>query len=305
MALSRVFVLQYRHEAKEKTQGPRRMVDCRRFYSSACGLHIRSMAGTKSRRFLLSDRYPPQNVNYSSNAQAPPGEGAAPKQADESTTHSESYFCRLIAPANLPADYLVIMGVGGVLAALATLDIISRQARSMRYQTTHLKNAAESARDSAKALIASERAWIDGEVAKRDIVGVMRYSLNVMNQGKTPAQIINYDIWHGLLEKNTEFSKDKLGTHFTASDGLLLASNGTRTLMKDFDMDDFFTLDSGDHPTPTTQDGIQYGAFCVTIRYEDVVTEGQQRRLHQTSFVYLYSLLFSTIERIAQYNEYT
>ena len=130
------------------------------------------------------------------NAQALPGESASPNQTDKASANSESYFCRLITPANLPTDYLVIVGVGGVFAALATLQVLSRQAQSVRYQTTHLKNAAIAAKISADALIASERAWILVEMGKLppfkpdpNQVQILWIFPTIKNYGKTVARV--------------------------------------------------------------------------------------------------------------------
>ncbi len=60
-----------------------------------------------------------------------------------------------IAPQSWSNWALVLVGVGGIWAALRTLRAIRRQARSMRRQTTILRN-------NVNALIASERAWVDG-----------------------------------------------------------------------------------------------------------------------------------------------
>ncbi|MGB6877265.1 MAG: hypothetical protein WBD87_14660 [Candidatus Acidiferrales bacterium] len=48
---------------------------------------------------------------------------------------SDSYLCKLISPTNLPTDYLVIIGIAGVFAAVFTLKSIHHQAVQMRKQT--------------------------------------------------------------------------------------------------------------------------------------------------------------------------
>jgi len=101
----------------------------------------------------------------------------APQRADKTTANSERYLCRLIAPANLPTIYLVLIGIGGVLAAVFTLEVMSQQARSMRYQTTHLKNsvvqateAAKAARDNIALVIGKERARVRIDFVELDLV---------------------------------------------------------------------------------------------------------------------------------------
>lgn len=100
---------------------------------------------------------------------------------------------------------------------------IARQARSMRYQTTHLRNSviqarkgaraakisADAAKASADAAIAAERAWVMVSLEKVPITGSLlmygkkwregeevhdagvRVRCICMNQGKTPAKIID------------------------------------------------------------------------------------------------------------------
>ncbi|HXA78221.1 MAG TPA: hypothetical protein VNV41_13905 [Candidatus Acidoferrales bacterium] len=152
--------------------------------------------------------------------------------ARQSQSQNESYSCRLIAPANLPTGYLVIVGIGGVFVAVSTLSAIRRQTRSIHHQAiqvrqqTHILNksaeateiAAESAKASADALIASERAWLiaelvptaikhghrwyvpdgnkTGELSDADLSdgNQFKYQLKVTNMGRTPAFVTNYSI---------------------------------------------------------------------------------------------------------------
>jgi hypothetical protein len=132
------------------------------------------------------------------NRDAIPQKQESPKEENKTSTNSESYFCRLIAPANLPNIYLVLIGFGGILAAIYTLEVISQQARSMRYQTKIIRR-------SLDAQVASERAWVmvdiwkgepflmDGSKIIRD--GPKTYTTaafvqcRCINQGKTPCRI--------------------------------------------------------------------------------------------------------------------
>ena len=116
---------------------------------------------------------------------------------------SKGYLARLIAPENLPNIVLCFVGIGGIIIALCTLKVIerqtrhiARQAQSMRYQTTHLKNsvtqatiAANAAKDSADALINSERAWVIVHAELAHDMGKFFIRPKVMNLGKTIARI--------------------------------------------------------------------------------------------------------------------
>lgn len=80
-------------------------------------------------------------------------EETSPQQTNSPATNSESYPCRLITPANLATDYLVIIGIGGVIVAIFTLSIIKRQ-------TAAAEIAAVAARDNVELIITKERARI-------------------------------------------------------------------------------------------------------------------------------------------------
>jgi hypothetical protein len=99
---------------------------------------------------------------------------------------------------------LVLVGIGAIWAALRTLDAIKRQADIMAGQTKDTAIAAQAAKASADALIASERAWVMVDLEKVPGQGAIidgtrgdgsHYtSASVRcicsNQGKTPAQIV-------------------------------------------------------------------------------------------------------------------
>jgi hypothetical protein len=207
---------------------------------------------------------------------------------------------------------LVVVGIVGVCAAYRTLRAIERQARimrrqtahiarqalSMRRQTTHLRNAARAAKSSTDALIASERAWIDGELVidqEKLGLGIYHYTLKARNLGRTPGQIYSYRISPGIL--NAQFSPDALIEHQTWNLYIFLGSGEEKPLREGFGMDEFF---------PSDADWGTQCAFCVTIIYADVVTGTPKQRIERkTSFVYLYSPLLRSIERLGPYNEYS
>ncbi|MGB6482628.1 MAG: hypothetical protein WBE86_03990 [Candidatus Acidiferrales bacterium] len=67
---------------------------------------------------------------------------AAEQEAINAACEPNSEFCRLFSSANLPTWLLVLVGMGGIGAALRTLKTIQEQ-------TKHNQTAAEAARDSA------------------------------------------------------------------------------------------------------------------------------------------------------------
>ena len=102
--------------------------------------------------------------------------------------------------------------------------IIARQARSMRFQTTHLKNAAKAAALNSQALINSERAWVIAELipictqfsqgrwarpigerfaalSDKEIRDGehLKHTIKLTNMGRTPAHILRYEISYTCL----------------------------------------------------------------------------------------------------------
>lgn len=56
---------------------------------------------------------------------------ASEQQAIAAACETDGYFCRLFGAANLPTMLLVLIGIGGIWAALRTLGAIERQANIM------------------------------------------------------------------------------------------------------------------------------------------------------------------------------
>ncbi len=157
---------------------------------------------------------------------------------------------------------------------------------------------------NAQAIINSERAWIHGDfVGRRIKVGTTRCSLIITNQGKTPAQLLGYEVWHGLLNEGTPFSKERLSGHFTESKLIFVGGGQSETLRDNFILEDLFVMASGETPASS---GILRGALYITIKYQDVIFERERRKEHHTSFVYICDLpAGESIQRIAEYNDYT
>jgi hypothetical protein len=106
-----------------------------------------------------------------------------------------SYYWDWLFSPNAPNWALVIVGVAGVIAAIWTLKILGRQTKATEI-------AADAAKVSADALIASERAWVMVDLEKQDdgaliVDGMGGWGPHTSacvrcicsNQGKTPAQI--------------------------------------------------------------------------------------------------------------------
>lgn len=126
---------------------------------------------------------------------------------------------------------LVLVGVAGVIAALFTLNKIKKQAETMERQTGVLQEsvavsriAADTAKANTDALINSERAWIIPELRPHSYRDKDRrwrrqngdylspeeilagkhlfHSLRLTNMGRTPAQILGFEMRYACLPEN-------------------------------------------------------------------------------------------------------
>jgi hypothetical protein len=112
-------------------------------------------------------------------------------------------LCHQLVVAIVSNWPLILVGIGGVIAALRTLSAIQRQADIYQRQTEILQEsvtvsrvAADAARDSAAATLKSveafknaERAWVEARLAKD---GPAVYKLEITNCGRTVAKITGY-----------------------------------------------------------------------------------------------------------------
>jgi hypothetical protein len=161
-------------------------------------------------------------------------------QKDDHPAKPTSYFEELLLPANALTLALVIVGMGGIAVAIFSLHKIEKQITEMRRQVDlmfgqlramheqvaemseqtsllrtyvgHTETTATAAKESADALINSERGWVLAEIQwsktgfdhvitgssttseteernQRDILS-LNVSLVCKNQGKTPAWIM-------------------------------------------------------------------------------------------------------------------
>ncbi len=100
---------------------------------------------------------------------------------------ADNYFCRVLTPANLPTIYLVLVGVGGIVIAVGSLQIIQRQTEAMESQTSSLTNI--------------ERAWLlpNGFVDPLELPKIRQspiqeeqFAINIKNFGRTPAFLVEW-----------------------------------------------------------------------------------------------------------------
>ena len=206
-------------------------------------------------------------------------------------------------------NFIVALGTTALaVIGYRAAEIAIRTLRAIEQQTTHAGTTAEAAKDSANAakdgvnaLLATERAWLDGDIIDESkLIGVFRYTLRVRNLGRTPAQIRSYNVSLGPLSQGRPFSIDSLPHSATRYMQVFIASGEVKPLQEDIDLDEMFgsAINSTDWGTS--------GAFCVTILYADILTGMPKGRPeHETSFVYLYTPMLHKIERLSLYNKYT
>lgn len=112
-----------------------------------------------------------------------------------SNKNTQSIWHKGFGPNAWPNWALVIVGVGGILVAVRTLNAIASQAQTMERQTAATEKAAEAAKKSADAVINGERAWMVGtepsyvvETNTGKIQNIF-YGCSIKNVGKTPSRI--------------------------------------------------------------------------------------------------------------------
>jgi hypothetical protein len=232
----------------------------------------------------------------------------SPRQTDSPASNSESYFCNLIAPANLPNIYLALIGMGGVFVAIFTLKSIHHQAIQARKQTHILKNSAETAEKSAdaaylnaQAVINSERPWllIQRDEHKDSITKPNFFPLEetmsgqqratychvfIRNYGKTPAKVIAEVLELQIGENRSEppdpgvFSKPKRIDNDIFPPEETLAGEAWLTpqgIIKLSDRDAILTHKN------------KFLWLCGLIRYRDTF-ERENAPEHETRFCFVY-----------------
>lgn len=205
---------------------------------------------------------------------------------------------------------LAIIGLMGTIAAVWTLRTILRQTKAIESQVLEMRKTGMqtdkliqeatvqsiAAKRSADALINSERAWVDGELAPAEDIPNpnaypdMTYELRIVNQGRTPAQILSWELELNTYRQETKadiYPENLRSEKTTRNLYILLSSEGVHTTDAQINLGAY------------TKD--VYATFKVTIHYLDLVTGSIKP--HTTSFVYQAQNGF--LERVSVFNEYT
>ena len=170
--------------------------------------------------------------------------GVSDARNDGTKIHPESYLGRLFSPENLPNIGLLIAAVVGIIVAVRTLVMMWRQTKATEV-------SAQAAIMNAQAVIDSERARVtaeliptcfgeknqwhreDGSVfsVKDILLGKhLVYRLRIINLGRTPARILNYQFNYGPLVKGTRFSPADLQSKTIFNVNAFLAGGESRNL---------------------------------------------------------------------------
>jgi hypothetical protein len=116
------------------------------------------------------------------------------------------------------------------------------------------------------------------------------YRLRIMNLGKTPAHIFNYELNFGPLIEGTKFSAEQLESEKFFKVNAFLGAGESRNLLEDINIQDAFS-----HDTKT-------GAYCITVKYGDVLTGKDE---HRAFVMYRYRGSDSSLELITAEGRYT
>jgi flagellar basal body-associated protein FliL len=85
----------------------------------------------------------------------------APDKANQNANKPPSYFCRLIAPENLPTLILCVIGAAGVGAAIVTYFAISRQATESKNATQAMRESTAEVKRQANFQEIAMQQWIE------------------------------------------------------------------------------------------------------------------------------------------------
>jgi hypothetical protein len=213
--------------------------------------------------------------------------------------------------ANWP---LLLIGVGGVVAAIKTLNTIERQTKATEKAADAAKVSADAALLNAQVMINTERALIEvdlaapstyidretGEEMTISRTGIQpdsayfRYGIKTTNHGRTVARIASYRVWHGCFAK--DFDRDRFDTFTEETKHMLLAADKSE-IVGNIDIGNMFD------DWPSIQAGTKTGMLRIDVRYEDIIKA--QIAAHETSAVFYYSTKDEEPERLSQYNIYT
>jgi hypothetical protein len=219
---------------------------------------------------------------------------------------TKRYRCRLIAPENLPNDYLVIVGMGGVFVAIFTLTSIQRQTRSthhqavqVRRQTRILKNSAQAALLNARAVMTAERPWLLVPLGfetkaiqepylvpvERDLGQRMSHCFfTIKNYGNTPGQV--FASKDQLQISDSPVQPPDISVYDMANaNHTVIAFPPGESVAVEARLEPFGFIEEDD--LKSVLKGGKYLWLCGFVRYRDTF-QRKQAPEHETRFCYIY-----------------
>jgi hypothetical protein len=150
--------------------------------------------------------------------------------------------------------------------------------------------AARASTDSANALVATERAWLDGQLTGVVKVGVALYQLEITNRGKSPARLLSYEMNYGCCIKGdyVDVLKGIGGSSYPMK--ALLGAQENRPIGEPIRLKAVF------------EDCERWGVCRVTIRYADVISP---QTIRCTYFIVRYDGLLGTTEHFTFADSYS
>lgn len=167
------------------------------------------------------------------------------------------------------------------------------------FQIVYLWRTVRGMKDSMDAMIASERAWVDAVVVKKETIAI-RYQLEITNHGKTPARVSSYELNYGHLPANSKFSWDKFPRASYKCIHQFVGSDKTIPVEDAIDPQKLFLGFVEGIPDSNER------FICVTINYGDVVAAKPDALVtHKSFFVYKWDPLLNTLDCDPLHTRYT
>jgi hypothetical protein len=223
----------------------------------------------------------------------PNPETSADKQSRPDGQPPQTDWCDLFIRAFIANWPLIIIGIIGTCAAIRTFRAFVIQIKEMNRQTIAMRISADASKESAKALINSERAWIQTELVPASVGPDPPYILRVSNYGRTPADIISHKIEFFSLD-GTDKAFESNGYHENIH--ILLA----RDASKDFDglrLSVAFTVSWNE-----VRSGKRGNRIEVSVAYFDIFNRDVT---HSTEMVYTYNPSGGNVINLPALTKYT
>jgi hypothetical protein len=216
----------------------------------------------------------------------------------DAPTLSNVSLCKRLLDALVMNWPMVVVGIGGVWAALSTLSVIKRQ-------TAATESASKAALLNARAVINAERSWlVVGTFLDKEDPEVVRFGCR--NQGRTPAKVISLSARPCFVKSPTDLDVPPDYSSPAVLPDLNIIVNA-----------DSFPIDHGVNARKFIQDkgkkdliesSREYLVYYGNVIYRDTLyDESSPAGLHETRWCFFYQPYEKKFRRCGpeQYNRYT